>query len=144
MKTGFVEGAGTSNMPREYSFVDTKTENGRYHYRLKQIDRNGAIKYSQEAEVVVTGSPNEFALSQNYPNPFNPTTKIEFALADARFVELKVFDLLGREVATLMREQKAAGAYSVEWNASIFPSGTYLCRLQAGSFAETKKIVLMK
>ena len=144
MKVGFVEGAGTANVPKKYSFVERNPVGGKYFYRLKQIDRNGGFKYSQEVEVEVMSAPKVFALSQNYPNPFNPTTKIEFTLADARFVELKVFDLLGREVATLMNEQKAAGAYSVEWNASNFPSGTYLCRLTAGSFSETKKIVLMK
>ncbi|MCH7773867.1 MAG: T9SS type A sorting domain-containing protein [Bacteroidetes bacterium] len=97
--------------------------------------------------------PNEFSLSQNYPNPFNPSTKIKFTIAksplpgeDGRggLVTLKVYDVLGNEVATLVNEEKPVGSYEVEFDATTLPSGIYFYKLQAGSFVETKKMVLMK
>ncbi len=105
--------------------------------------------------------PSKFSLSQNYPNPFNPTTNFQFSISKLQFVSLKIYDAAGREVATLVNEQKAAGTYSVQWNASGFASGVYFARMtalqteglpdyvvqaggQAGSFTTTKKIILMK
>jgi hypothetical protein len=81
---------------------------------------------------------------QNYPNPFNPTTNIEWRTADCGLVTLKLYDLLGREVATLVNEVKQAGSYEVTWNAAGFASGVYFYRLTAGSYTETKKLVLAK
>jgi hypothetical protein len=83
-------------------------------------------------------------LNQNYPNPFNPATTFSFSLQSRSFVSLKVFDLLGREVATIVSEDLSSGNYSRQWNASAAPSGTYFYRLQTGSFVETKKLVLLK
>ncbi|MBI3787057.1 MAG: T9SS type A sorting domain-containing protein, partial [Ignavibacteriales bacterium] len=88
--------------------------------------------------------PRVFGLSQNYPNPFNPTTSFELQVAGYEFVSLKVYDLLGREVATLLNERKSPGTYKITWDASHLPSGVYLYRMTAGSFVETKKLVLMK
>lgn len=88
--------------------------------------------------------PLEYALRQNYPNPFNPTTKINFVIPAASFVELKVYDILGREVATLLNEEKPAGYYDVDFDASALPSGIYLYQLNAGNFSETKKMMLLK
>ena len=88
--------------------------------------------------------PEAFVLFQNYPNPFNPSTSISFALPSKSFVSLKVFDLLGREVATLMNGQKPAGTYTQKWYAGNFPSGVYFYRLQAGSFTVTKKLLLLR
>ncbi len=88
--------------------------------------------------------PIEFRLSQNYPNPFNPSTKIKFQNADAKFVSLKVYDVLGREVATLVNEEKPVGIYEVKFDAVGLPSGIYFYRLQAGSFIETKKMIFLK
>jgi hypothetical protein len=86
-----------------------------------------------------------FALNQNYPNPFNPTTNISFSIPSKSFVSLKVFDLLGREVATLVSEEMLAGNHSRQWNAINIPSGVYFYRLQAGSsYNETKKLILLK
>jgi hypothetical protein len=82
--------------------------------------------------------------SQNYPNPFNPATVINYQLASAGKVSLKVYDLLGREVATLVNGMKAAGNYSATLNAGNLPSGVYFYRLQTGSFNSTKKLVLLK
>jgi hypothetical protein len=85
-----------------------------------------------------------YQLNQNYPNPFNPSTIISFNLPTRTFVTLKIFDLLGREVATLISEELSAGNYSRQWNASKLPSGIYFYRLQAGSYAQSKKLVLLK
>ena len=89
-------------------------------------------------------NPRDFHLSQNYPNPFNPSTAISYELSAAGLVSLKVFDILGREVATLVNEQKQAGTYSTTWDASHLSGGVYLYRLQAGDFTETKRLVLLK
>ena len=89
-------------------------------------------------------SPTQFSLGQNYPNPFNPTTTITFSVPTHSLVSLKVFDILGREVATVLSEQLPAGNYSRQWSAQHMPSGVYFYRLHAGSFTETKKLVLLK
>lgn len=89
-------------------------------------------------------SPTAFSLEQNYPNPFNPSTVIKYQLPVSGEVTLAVYDLLGRQVAVLVSEKLAAGRYSREWNPADIPSGVYFCRLNAGSFSQTKKIILMK
>jgi hypothetical protein len=99
--------------------------------------------------IVSIGDPkNElkksFILSQNYPNPFNPTTVIKYQLPEAGLVTLKVFDILGNEIETLVNEQKQTGTYEITWYAEGLPSGIYFYRLQAGDFIETKKMILMK
>jgi hypothetical protein len=85
-----------------------------------------------------------FKVSQNYPNPFNPTTKISYAIPQNSFVELKVFNLLGQEIATLVNQEKPAGNYEVNFNASNLPSGVYIYRMKAGEYVETRKMVLLK
>jgi hypothetical protein len=90
------------------------------------------------------GIPKVFALMQNYPNPFNPTTTIQYALPKASNVEIKVYDLIGREVTTLVNEFRQAGTYSVEFNANNFASGVYFYRIKAGDFTDTKKMLLVK
>jgi serine protease len=88
--------------------------------------------------------PSQYELWQNYPNPFNPTTNFGFRISNFEFVSLKLFDLLGREIATLVHEVRQPGVYTVQWNASAFPSGVYFCRLEAGSFRATRKLMLLK
>ena len=96
----------------------------------------------------ISNIPNRFALQQNYPNPFNPTTNFEFRITNCEFVSLKVFDIIGREVATLVNEVKQPGEYTVRWDASSIqgglPSGVYVYRLSAGSFTEVRKLLLLK
>ena len=87
---------------------------------------------------------SNYTLEQNYPNPFNPVTTISYTIAAKDFVTIKVFDLLGKEVATLVNEEKPAGSYSINFNASRLSSGVYFYRMKAGSFVETKKLILMK
>ena len=88
--------------------------------------------------------PEEYFLSQNFPNPFNPATTIRYEIKELTDVELKVFDILGREVMSLINEEKPAGRYEAKFDAKGLPSGIYFYRLRAGSFVETKKMVLMK
>jgi hypothetical protein len=90
------------------------------------------------------GIPKEYSLSQNYPNPFNPTTIIRFGLPHASRVSLKIYDVLGQEVATLVNEEKPAGVYDVRFNAAGLASGMYVYQLQAGDFVQTRRLLLLK
>lgn len=146
----FVEGKGTCSEINNYSFIDYNITSVKYSYRLKQIDFNGNYQYSQEVEIEIL--PNEFILYQNYPNPFNPSTTIEYSIpqaADAYYastthVLIKVFDVLGNEVATLINEYKSPGKYEVKWDASHFSTGIYFYRLQIGDLSIVKKLILLK
>ncbi len=95
-------------------------------------------------EMISGDLPKRFSLSQNYPNPFNPVTTISFTLPSKSFVSLKIFDSVGREVAVLVSRELPAGNHSRRWIARGLSSGVYFCRLQAGSFAETKKLLLIR
>jgi hypothetical protein len=149
---GFVEGHGTTTQTKSYSFIDENVTSGNYKYRLKQIDFDGSYEYSNEIEVEINVAPKEFFLYQNYPNPFNPTTKIKFNIPNVetryasslQMVTLKVYDILGNEVATLVNENKPAGTYEVEFNASELPSGIYFYRMKAGGITSTKKMLMVK
>jgi hypothetical protein len=140
---GFVPGFGTTTEPKSYSFCDENLSKGMYSYRLKQIDFNGSFEYSKVVEVIIK-TPTEFSLLQNYPNPFNPTTTISWQSPVNSWQTLKIFDVLGNEVAILVNEEKSAGEYELEFNASDLSSGLYFYRLEAGNFIETKKMVLLK
>jgi hypothetical protein len=111
-----------------------------------QVIMKASIKSSPQTEVHQTEPeiPIAFNLNQNYPNPFNPSTVIEFQTSTKEHVTLKIFDLLGREVATLMDEQKPAGRYSVRFDARTLAGGVYFYRIIAGNFVETKKLTLLK
>jgi len=139
---GFVKGNGTTSEAKSYSFVD-RTASGKAQYRLKQVDFDGAFEILPTVEVDA-GLPRSFELAQNYPNPFNPSTAISYQLPISSEVRLKVYDMLGREVATLVNGRQEAGRYSVSWNAAGFASGVYFYRLQASNFVETRKMMLVK
>jgi hypothetical protein len=149
---GFVPGYGTTTEPKSYSFIDENTTAGTYKYRLKQIDFDGSFTYSNEIEVIVDFTPKEFVLYQNYPNPFNPITTIKFTVPSviasgakqSQLVTLKVYDILGNEIATLVNEEKQPGVYEVEFDGSLLASGMYVYKLQAGTFIQTKKMTLLK
>lgn len=140
---GFVEGHGNSNSPKEYSFVDKTFLSGKYFYRLKQIDNDGKYEYSETIEVDL-GMPKEFSLSQNFPNPFNPITTINFALPEASKVSLKVYSVIGDEVAELINEEKPAGFHHVDFNASELSSGIYFYEIIIGKFRSIRKMLLIK
>src|SRR3990170_4152704 len=153
-KIGFVNGNGTTEEIKLYSFVDKNLKQGQYLYRLKQINMDGSYKYSNEVEVQI--QPGKYSLEQNYPNPFNPSTKITYSIPAVgtsvgtslmkflQFVQLKVYDVLGNEVATLVEEYREAGRYEITFNASDLASGMYLYILKAGDFVETKKMILVR
>jgi hypothetical protein len=140
---GFVEGKGTTTQTQSYSFIDEEVTSGRYQYRLKQIDFDGSYEYSNivEAELNII---KEFVLEQNYPNPFNPTTKISWQSPVGSHQTLKVFDVLGNEVATLVDEFREAGRYEIEYDASELSSGIYFYRFISGDFIATKKMLMIK
>lgn len=142
-QVGFVPGFGTTSEPKSYSFNDQGLQNSHYTYRLKQIDFDGTFEYSNEVEVDVI-SVAEFNLDQNYPNPFNPSTNITFSLATDSKVSLKIFDMTGQEVASLINQNMSAGIHNYVFDATNINSGVYFYKLQAGNFVETKKMVLMK
>ncbi len=140
---GSVQGSGTITKPKAYSFVDKAVSTGKYAYRLKQIDLDGKYQYSYVIEVEVIKNFNYY-LKQNYPNPFNPATNIRYAIGNKQFVTLKVYDLLGNEVETLVNENKPAGNYNVIFDASKLSSGIYFCTLKTAEFSKTNKMILTK
>lgn len=142
-KVGFVAGAGTSTSEHVYSFTDAPAP-GRYAYRLNQIDRNGGSTYSGEVEVVVGLAPKALTLGA-YPNPFNPATVIDFTLQQDGAATLRVFNLLGQEVATLFAGQATAGRlYQVPFDASRLTSGIYVARLESGSNVAMTRLTVIK
>jgi hypothetical protein len=141
---GFVYGNGNSNSPVEYGYVDSDIKtSGIYYYRLKQLDTDGDYEYSMVVTAEID-APSSFELSQNYPNPFNPTTSIQYAIGSRQFVSLKVYDVLGNEVASLVAEEKEPGRYDVGFNAARLASGVYIYRLETESFTATKRMTLLK
>jgi len=141
-RIGFVEGKGTTTEIQSYLLSDFP-EQGKYLYRLKQIDYDGSFEYSPEIEADVTVRLI-FSIDQNYPNPFNPGTTIKYSIPELSKVNLTLFNLLGEEIAVILNEVKEAGYHQVEFNASSLPSGVYFYQLKAGNFVETKKLILLK
>ena len=160
-KIGFIEGRGTTTEISYYFFEDKLTHNLNHNlrYRLKQSDHDGSFSYSNEIEIEIDNEMN-FVLEQNYPNPFNPSTKIRFVIPkevrnqkdfpsqtprnDNTLVTLKVFDVLGREVTTLVNDYRDAGFYELGFNARGLSSGIYYYKLQAGDYSITRKMLLLK
>jgi photosystem II stability/assembly factor-like uncharacterized protein len=147
-KIGFVSGAGNSNSPKNYSFFDQPTGGTKFSYRIKQIDYNGNYQYYDAVTVSIDGGQTA-ELLQNSPNPFNPSTSIKFFIPYNSDVSLKIYDMLGREITTLINGATTAGYHIVYWNGrdnygSQAASGIYLYRLTAGNFIETKKMILLK
>jgi hypothetical protein len=142
---GFVDGKGTTSEITNYHFFNDLSEfnySAKLQYRLKQIDYNGAFSYSEIVEVDFI--PENYSLLQNYPNPFNPSTVISYQLPVSGNVTLKVYDVLGKEVATLVDEYNQAGSYEVEFNAAELSTGIYFYELQTGNFNKTMKMILVK
>lgn len=143
----FVAGNGSTLQPHAYEFVDELSEVlsalPEIRYRLKQLDFDGSFTYSPTVTVDLS-LPETAQLLQNFPNPFNPVTTIVYNLTKASHTTLKVFDLLGREVAVLVDEFKAPGKYAVEFNGEGLTSGLYVYRLKAGRVQQMKKFILLK
>lgn len=143
-KAGYVKGNGTKPEPSEYTFKESKCNSGKYKYRIKQIDYNGNFEYFELMDIIEVVLPLKFNLGQNYPNPFNPRTKIEFELPEAAKVNILLYDILGREVKTIMNENKDGGYYLLEIDASNLSSGIYFYRMIAGNYVKTLKMSLLK
>jgi hypothetical protein len=107
-------------------------------------DASFSIVPPSDVEIVNSDVPEDYSISQNYPNPFNPSTEIEFNLPESGLTTLKVFDILGKEITTLVNEQMQAGNYKLTFDASNLPSGIYFYSLHANDFVSTKKMVLLK
>lgn len=145
IKIGFVEGHGTTNSPKYYSYSDKPVATGKITYRLKQIDNDGQFEYSPEVEVLVENLLNGFVLEQNYQNPFNPETSIRFVLKKDTKATLKVYNSLGAEMAVLFDGTAEAGRYyDVKFGGGDLASGFYFYRLVAGEYVSVKKMLLMK
>jgi hypothetical protein len=143
---GFVDGYGTTTELKHYSFVDKDVKPGKYFYRLKQIDLDGTFEYSKEIEIEV-GLPIQFALEQNYPNPFNPSTIIKYSLPVTSKVSLKVFDILGNEVITLVKDEiKESGYHEIEFDSHKInmSSGIYFYKFETEKFISVKKMMFIK
>ena len=151
-----IAGHGTSGLPHDYRWTDTSAGGGRY-YRLKQIDLDGSVHYSEAITVsTTTGAedvsrlPLRYMLEKNYPNPFNPSTQFRFSLPHGARVSLVVYDVLGRQVAVLAEGYRDAGYYSAAWNGSSAASGIYIARLAVYDaqgnlkISTANKLVLMK
>lgn len=146
----FIPGHGTTNQPQNYTWTDNAVPAGHLYYRLKQMDLDGTINYTEPVSVdVLTGVeeamvPATFSLKQNYPNPFNPSTQIEFDVARSGLVSLKVYNLLGEEIATIVNEDLMPGKYIKTFTSAYLSSGVYLYKLTAAGFTETRKLTLVR
>jgi hypothetical protein len=145
-KIGFVSGNGISSSINHYTFTDNKPLNDISYYRLAQIDNDGSFSYSNIIEIKLI-TPQEFMLLQNYPNPFNPTTNIEWYSPVDGFISLKIYNILGYEIATIVNEYKPAGHHSVKLNADNFllSSGIYFYEISLdGKLKNIGKMILNK
>ena len=150
-KISFINGNGTTNEHHVYNYSDMKLSTGKYQYRLKQVDFNGNFEYHNlnTPSDVIIGTPKAADLFQNYPNPSNPTSKVDFQIPFSSKVTLKVFDITGKEVASLVDKDLEGGFYTAEFNGSNLASGVYFYRLIASandgnSFTKTMKLILVK
>jgi len=151
-KIGFVQGHGTTLAPQSYTYTDAGLSFGKYYYQIRQVDLDGKSQTFPEMSVTVGVGPEKFVLGQNYPNPFNPTTQIEFVVPQRGYATLKVYNVLGQEVATLFEGTPEAGSIlTVRFNVSQLPSGQaglpsgiYFYTLRSDGRSETKRMLLMK
>ena len=153
LQDAFIPGHGTTIEPQSYTWTNTGVPQGTYEYRLRMVDYDGSVSYSNVVRLEIKGPlstpdgtavPGTFSLSQNYPNPFNPTTKIGFMLQVSGPASLKVFNAIGQEVATLVSGDLTAGFHSAEFNGTNLSSGVYYYRLQSSDKVEVKRMVLTK
>jgi len=143
----FVDGAGSSSSQSSYQYCDENA--GKYadlQYRLKQIDYDGSYEYSVviSPDVETDLLPDQFSISNNYPNPFNPLTRINYHLPKEDFVSVRIFDIDGREVQTLVDQDQPPGNYQLAFNAADLASGVYFCQISAGRQTKQIKMLLMK
>lgn len=141
---GFVEGRGTTTENSVYSFRDKNLTEGSYIYRIKQTDFDGTYRYYYLGTEIEIGTPDGYALNQNYPNPFNPVTRIDFSVPTAGNVTIKLYDINGAEVKTIVNAKYNAGRHHSYINAEGLSSGVYFYQMTAGSFTSVKKLSVLK
>jgi hypothetical protein len=144
-----VNAGGTSLSKRHYTITDSTVTAGTWIYRIKEVDLDGSIHFSQTASATLLANASDpivtaYVLEQNYPNPFNPSTTIRFGLPDRSHVTLTVFNTLGQQVAVLQNGELEAGYHEVRFDGTNLAGGMYLYRLQAGNYMATKKVVLLR
>jgi len=148
VRSDLIQAAGNSDIENVYTYVDKNLDNGVvYSYNLITVDMDGKEVVANAEPVSATPMahvPTAFALHQNYPNPFNPVTEIKYDVPKNSHVTLKVYNVLGAEVATLVDGDQKANFYTVSWDAKDLASGVYFCTLTAGDFKAVKKMVLLK
>ncbi|HET6273645.1 MAG TPA: T9SS type A sorting domain-containing protein [Bacteroidota bacterium] len=150
LPNSFIQGHGTTNEPHQYTFTDATSTAGSWQYRLKQIDMDGTVHHTDPVQVdvltdVKETAPIVFALLQNYPNPFNPETEIKFSVDNTARTTLRIYNLIGQEVATIFDGIAEAGQYyRIKLNGSNLASGVYFYRLQNEKKSELKKMMLVK
>ena len=150
LEGSFTQGHGTTNEPQHYSYIDNNISSGVWYYRLKQMDLDGAIHYSECVRLVVVTSvkelaPKEFVLLQNYPNPFNPSTEFKFSVEQSGLATLRIYNVLGQEVATVFNDIAEAGRYyKVKLDGTQLASGMYFFKLESGHKSDIKKMLLLK
>lgn len=142
-KIGFTAGQGNSNTSKIYLFADSPEKGNKYYYRLKQIDSDGHYKYSDVISIDLKAI-DKFTLLQNYPNPFNPATNIKYSLPTDELVSVKVFDILGNEITTLVNDNQKAGSYTIKFDGSRYASGIYILCFNSGNYNSNIKMILMK
>ena len=149
-EVGLVTAIGNTDTTQRYSYYDNIGALVTVQYRIRQYTNDGAQETTPNINFTLLGvgndhfSPWSFRLQQNYPNPFNPTTTIMFQIPVAQRTTLKVFDILGREISTLIDDELSAGDHIVTWDSSIVATGVYFYRLQSGNFSGTKKMIVAK
>jgi hypothetical protein len=143
-KIAFVQGSGNSSEPKTYTFDDNKLQTAAYRYRLKQIDFNGNYEYYELENDVSVLPPGSFRVSQNYPNPSNPKSKIDYEIPESGRVTIKLYNMLGQELMTIVNEFMEAGYFTAEFDGSNLASGVYFYRLKTSGFADVKKLILLK
>lgn len=149
----FIQGHGNSNVPNYYSYVDSTIIVGKtFLYRLKQMDVNGGIKYSDTLVVsIISGikkenslTPKNFFVSQNYPNPFNPSTNIRVEIPERNEIIFRVYDLLGKVISKKNYGEKSPGAYLITFNGSRLSSGIYYFSVSSGNYSKYQSMILLK
>ena len=150
LPNSFVKGHGTTLGAHKYSYTDAMPDWGRWWYRVRQIDLDGSVHFTEAVVIELARGANDrtlpraFTLAQNYPNPFNPSTTITIGLPRDAMVSLEVFNTLGQRVVQLVDELMSAGYHYIIFDASQLASGFYLYRMKAGDVVATKKLLVVR
>ena len=138
---GFVPGAGNSSVVKQYTYTDRNLANGKYLYRLRQVDFDNQFSYSGIINISISDKLNS-SLGQNYPNPFNGTTIIPYTISTTSHVRITILDMHGRTVKVMEEGQRKAGQYNVQLTLGELRKGVYFYRMDADSFSSTRKMII--